>query len=94
MGRCLLQGLKPNASYIEVDFEEAFYATVQLVFSHTFIVGCFFHFKQANRRKMKKLGMHPAVVDSILLTLGYAPCLPMDEIIGKGIPYLKLLVKT
>ena len=93
MGCCLLHGRKPTASYIGVNFEAAFFSLIQLVFSDTFIVECLFHFKQANHRKMLKLGMHVVVVDTILLALDYAPCLPMDDIIRKGISYLKLLVK-
>ena len=93
VGCCLPTGCKPTASFVGVDFEEAFFTSVQMVFSDAFIVGCFFHFKQANRRRMKKLNMHGAVIDAILLALDYAPCLPMNEILWKGIPYLKFLVK-
>ena len=64
-----------------------------MIFSDSFLVGCFFHFKQANRRRMKRLNMHRAVIDAILLALDFAPCLPMNEILRKGIPYLKFLVK-
>ena len=93
VGCCLPFGRKPDASFVGVDFEAAFIASIKTVFSDAFLVGCFFHFKQANRRKMKKLGMHFAVVEVILLVLDYAPSLPMDEIISKGVPYLKFLVR-
>ena len=42
---------------------------------------------------MMKLETHVVVVDVILLMLDYAPSLPMDEMIFKGVPYLKFLVK-
>lgn len=42
---------------------------------------------------MMKLGMHIMGIDAVLFVLDYAPCLPMDEMIIKGIPYLNVLVK-
>ena len=94
VGRCLPFGRKPNAFYIGVDFETAFFTAATLVFPGAVLIGCFFHFKQANRKKLIALGMHAVVVDVIMLILDYAPSLPMDEITKKGIPYLKFLVKS
>ena len=76
-----------------MDFEAAFISSIKIVFSDAFLVGCFFHFKQANRRKMKKLGMHFVAMEVILLMLDYAPSLPLDGMIIKGVPYLKFLVR-
>ena len=42
---------------------------------------------------MKKLGIHFVVMEVILLVLDYAPSLPLDEMIIKGVPYLKFLVR-
>ena len=94
VGRCLPFGRKPNACFIGVDFEIAFFTAAGLVFPKAFLVGCFFHFKQANRKKMITLGMEAVVVDVILLILDYAPSLPKDDIIKKGVPYLKWLVRN
>ena len=93
VGRCLPFGNEPNASFVGVDFESAFISLINIVFSDAFLVGCFFHFKQAIRRRMKKLGIHYVVMEVILLVLDYAPSLPLDEMIIKGVPYLKFLVR-
>ena len=76
-----------------MDYKAAFISSIKIVFSDAFLVGCFFHFKQANRRKMKKLGMYFVVMKIILLMLNYAPSLPLDKMIIKGVSYLKVLVR-
>jgi hypothetical protein len=43
-------------SYIGVDFERAFFSNVAAHFLHAKLIRCLFHFKQAGRCKMKKLG--------------------------------------
>lgn len=49
----VVQDISP--SYIGVDFEKAFFTNVAIHFPLAKLVGCFFHFKQAGRRKMKTL---------------------------------------
>eukprot|EP00804_Cyclotella_cryptica_P003775 CCRYP_008952-RG/>CCRYP_008952-RG protein AED:0.38 eAED:0.62 QI:0/0/0/1/0/0.33/3/0/196 len=44
-------------AYIGVDFERAFFTQVSNHFSEADLIGCLFHFKQALRRKMIKLGI-------------------------------------
>jgi hypothetical protein len=48
-----VQELDP--SYIDVDFEQAFFSSVSIHFPEAKLVGCLFHFKQAATRKMKEL---------------------------------------
>ena len=62
--------------------------SIKIVSSNAFLVGCCFHFKQANHRKMKKLGMNFMVIEVLLLMLDCAPSLAMDEMIIMGVPYL------
>jgi hypothetical protein len=45
-----------DPSYIGADFERAFFSNVAAHFLHAKLIGCLFHFKQAERHKMKKLG--------------------------------------
>ena len=77
-----------------VDFEPAFYTAISIFFPEAIIIGCFFHFKQAIRGKLQKLGMHKAVISVILLVMNYAPSLPPDEMLEKGISFLKSLVRA
>ena len=49
----VVQDLDP--SYIGVYFELAFFTNVSIHFPEAKLIGCLFHFKQAIRRKMKKL---------------------------------------
>eukprot|EP00804_Cyclotella_cryptica_P014847 CCRYP_021233-RA/>CCRYP_021233-RA protein AED:0.19 eAED:0.19 QI:1615/0.57/0.5/1/0/0/8/0/352 len=44
-------------AYIGVDFERAFFTQVSNHFAKADLIGCLFHFKQALRRKMIKLGI-------------------------------------
>eukprot|EP00804_Cyclotella_cryptica_P029811 CCRYP_019331-RA/>CCRYP_019331-RA protein AED:0.18 eAED:0.28 QI:1855/0.6/0.66/1/0/0/6/0/167 len=57
----VVQDLDP--SYIGVDFELAFFTNVSIHFPEAKLIGCLFHFKQAIRRKMKKLKFPNKEVD-------------------------------
>ena len=80
---------------VTCDFEKALLSAVGEQFrGNTRINGCLFHWKQALRRKMKKLNiedqyvsmaMHKNVID--VLTV-----IPRDEIVRKGIPYVRSIL--
>ena len=88
VSRCL-PGYKLNIRFAGCDFEEAFFESVKAVLSPLRAIGCFFHFKQANRRKMIEYGLCKSVMSALLSMLDYAPSLPPHELETKGIPYLK-----
>ena len=94
VSRCLPNGRRPCVRFAGVDFEPAFFNAISICFPEAIIIGCFFHFKQAIRAKLKKLGMHKAVVSVIMLIMNYAPSIPPSEMLEKGIPYLKTLVRA
>ena len=94
VSRCLPYGRRPSVQFAGVDFEPAFYTAISNFFPEAIIIGCFFHFKQAIRGKVQKLGMDKAVISVILLIMNYAPSLPPDEMLEKGIPFLKSLVRA
>ena len=53
------------------------------------LIGCLFHWLQAIRRKLKALGMEDAEVSMVLQQVKLLTVMPEDEIISKGIPYLR-----
>ena len=53
-------------TFVGVDFERAFYTQVANHFTEAEIIGCLFHFKQALRRKMIKLGLSPMMKSSFV----------------------------
>ena len=90
------QGEAPDCdpSYIGVDFGIAFFTNAGLFFPESHLVGCLFHFKQAARRKMGKLGidtieimiaMKRGVYD--LLTI-----LPKGELEERGVPFVQTMI--
>lgn len=78
------------------DFEKGFlkaileqFGTDQEVFN---MICCLFHFKQANRRKLLALHVDNEVVAEFMAKHGLFELLtviPIDEIVSKGIPYIK-----
>jgi len=82
-----------NPSFVGVDFERAFFTMVGIHFPDAVLVGCLFHFKQAVRRKMLKMGipdlevqyaMRHGVVDLITV-------IPNDEL-GKGMAFIRSMI--
>jgi hypothetical protein len=91
-----IQGEAPDCepSFIGVDFERAFFTNAGLFFPESDLVGCLFHFKQAGRRKMGKLG-----IDTIEMTIAMArgvydllTILPKDELEERGIPFVQTMI--
>ncbi|OWZ17122.1 LOW QUALITY PROTEIN: hypothetical protein PHMEG_0008975 [Phytophthora megakarya] len=60
---------KIDPSIVVCDFEEGLQAAAQVQFRDADVVGCYFHFKQACRRKMKALGI-PEIETNIAMRKG------------------------
>lgn len=77
---------------ITCDFEVTFINALRTQFRGVDIVGCFFHFKQALRRKLKKFRIDPLVISSLMNDDGLINILtivPVSEILIKAIPYIR-----
>jgi hypothetical protein len=78
---------------VTADFEKALQAAVLLIFvGVTFIVGCLFHWKQAIRRHMIKVCKIDEKHVRRMMKVGKLDILttiPVDDIVKKGIPYLR-----
>lgn len=79
--------------FIGVDFEIAFFSQIKNHFEESDLIGCLFHFKQAMRRKMVKLGipeaelkfaMRKGIVDLITV-------IPLDDL-DKGIVFIRHMI--
>lgn len=87
--------IKMRPFCVTCDFEKALHAAVLAFFVTCIVNGCLFHWKQANRRYMKKVckiedgqvshAMRKNVLD--LLTI-----IPKDEITEYGIPYVRSIL--
>ena len=62
----VLSDTKLNPSTITTDFEKALILACKEQFSKAHLVGCLFHFKQALRRKMKKIGISDEEVSAFM----------------------------
>ncbi|EJK60761.1 hypothetical protein THAOC_18833 [Thalassiosira oceanica] len=80
---------KMGLDAIVTDFEVALFSTLSLFFPTAIIIGCFFHFKQALKRRLEKLGvpedqihyaMRPGKLDTVV-------ALPPNELLEVGFPY-------
>jgi hypothetical protein len=72
---------------ITVDFEKALIAAVKYKFQHSPIVGCFFHFMQAIRRKMKKFHVPEDDATALCRRFELLTVIPHSEI-DLGIEYI------
>ncbi|CAN0061560.1 unnamed protein product, partial [Heterosigma akashiwo] len=81
-----------NVLSISVDFEKALIKAVKMQFREAFIMGCLFHFKQAIRRRLLKLGVSKSKVKESMVRGGpvdWLTVMPLDEIEEKGIAFVK-----
>ena len=81
---------KMGVKAIVTDFEVALFSTLALFFPDAIIIGCFFHFKQALKRQLGKMGipedqiheaMRPGNLDELV-------ALPPTELMEVGIPFI------
>ena len=88
---------KPDC--IGIDFEHAFINTVRKCFPKALIVGCFFHFKQANRKKLQELGFPEEVISHIMSwgVLDLITVLPKSDIKtidSKGVLFVAMRIES
>jgi hypothetical protein len=79
------------------DFEKGLMNMVKLQFPKAQIIGCYFHFKQANRRILKKLQIDDETVSSLINSEGLfniLPLVPVPEITTKGILILHTSIQN
>ena len=81
---------------VHVDFEKVLVNAVRSKFPNVVIVGCYFHFKQALFRWLKKSNIHP---EQVLMAMepnciDFLTIVPKKEIIKFGIPHLKMVIKS
>ncbi len=78
---------------VGVDFERAFFRSVQLHFPDTKLIGCLFHFKQAGRRKMKELGIDKDQIGYAMKVGVYdlLTVIPKDEL-KKGVHFVRTMI--
>lgn len=99
--RALNQAIKTspallNAVTITSDFEKGLLNAVHSEFPSAIFIGCLFHFKQALWRKLIDLGIPEELVHELMSEgglIGLLTVIPIDEIISKGIPYIRLHFK-
>ncbi|CAN0059376.1 unnamed protein product, partial [Heterosigma akashiwo] len=76
---------------LSCDFEKALINACKCQFPDAFILGCLFHFKQALRRKLLKLGVAVQLVSDFVVRGGPADWLTVmhvDEILSKGVQFI------
>lgn len=79
-----------------LDFEKAMINAPREQFPDTILVGCFFHFKQALRKRMGSLGIHKqqikiAMSENCIDIL----CIALkEEILKKGMPHAQDAIKS
>ena len=81
---------------VHVDFEKALVNAVRSQFPNAMIVGCYFHFKQAIFRCLKKTHIHTEQVKMAMESncIDLLTIVPKKEIVKCGIPYLKMVIKS
>jgi hypothetical protein len=73
------------------DFEDAIINTVKANFPDIeFYYSCWFHFKQALRKRMVELGMISEFLKEFLKLFDFLTVLDRDLIAGKGIAYVNI----
>ena len=81
---------------VHVDFEKALINAIRSQFPNAMIVGCYFHFKQALFRWLKKSNIHP---EQVLMAMepnfiDLLTIVPKKEIVKFGVPHLKMVMKS
>ncbi len=82
-----------------VDFEQAFINALRKMFPRARLIGCFFHWKQAIRRKLKDLGFPDGVVSHLMKPgrLDLLTVMPIDDVKSvesKGPMFVAMLIET
>ena len=90
---CLLS-INPNLDpkYVGVDFEPALFNTVKLYFPDAEIIGCFFHFLQANRKHMISIGFSKEEMSAAMECVFYMIVLPSAKIDEYGIDFIMMMI--
>lgn len=85
-----LYSINPNIDIFKagVDFEPALFNGFQFWFSDTILIGCFFHFMQALRKKMKEFHIIKDEIKAAVEAFQYLIVLPPDELDVKGIDFI------
>jgi hypothetical protein len=88
---------KLNPKSLTSDFEQPLMIALQQEFGKDIpFIGCEFHWKQAIRRKLISYRLPVDDITKIIGENGYMEILciiPIDEIISKGIPYVRFMMK-
>ncbi|KAK1947061.1 hypothetical protein P3T76_001071 [Phytophthora citrophthora] len=79
-------GKQPNPVDVVCDFESALINAIQKHYPSTRLIGCYFHFKQACRRKMKEYALPDGEVGVAMLS---SP----GKIVEQGVAWVKAKVK-
>ena len=86
---------RAKPSMVTCDFERALHNAIMKTFSGAVILGCLFHWKQANRKKLVELRFDDRDMPSKMMTknvLDVLTVIPRIEIESKGIPYVNSCV--
>ena len=84
--------LTMKVSTVCMDFEKGLRNAVLANFPGVTDLGCYFHWKQAMKKRLKELGVPKDIISSFLGPNGPLNLLteiPIPEIIPKGIPYIR-----
>ena len=99
--KCILADLdhQMDPAVVGVDFEPAFIKTARIFFPKALIIGCFFHFKQALRRKLQKLGFPDQAIDhmmrwGVLDVITALPKADVQTIHSKGLLFVDSIIVT
>ena len=88
-----LSGRRINPKTVTCDFEQALMNAVAGIFPFSKIIGCFFHWKQAIRRKLASLKMtnEKEIIDRAMVknSMDILTVIPVNEIKKKGISFVK-----
>lgn len=76
-----------------VDFEFALIKSIKMQLKKTKVIGCFFHFKQALLKRMKKIGMNEENINKISNDLNFLTILKKKEL-QKGLSYLEAIYNS
>lgn len=75
-------------SSITIDFEKGLVNACKHEFPESYLIGCYFHLKQALHRKLKKLNPNQPKIYELLTHIELLTILPIEEI-EKGIQFIK-----
>jgi hypothetical protein len=81
-----------NASSVTCDFEQALMTAARCQFKKANFIGCYFHWKQAIKRKLTERALPKEIIRALIGTHGamnILPLIPVEDIITKGIPYIR-----